>query len=322
MPILSIIVPIHNAEKYLEGTIDSILKQTFREFELILVNDGSSDNSFAIMKKLADKDSRIVVLDKPNGGVCSARNVGLKYSTGKYVGFVDNDDLIEPDMYEVLIHDLETHATQGACVRFALLDKGKMEGQKELSCDYLLLNKFEAIEALCSNGIVSFSCWDKLYLGEIARKTVFNEDLNFSEDYNWVLDYLLQIKTIVLRNEVKYIYIQYVDSAIHKKMDLGKCLNFIGGLYFGYEKCLKNKLPQLTINKAYELYYGKIISLIRQSIIDGEKEIFSKLQQKLKLAVKEMPKNSVKKHVLFRHKRFFLPYSILRVFGGGRRVDK
>ena len=83
MPILSIIVPAYNAEKFLEGTVSSILEQTFKKFELILVNDGSQDNSFAIMKKLAEKDPRIVVLNKVNGGVCSARNLGLNYSTGK-----------------------------------------------------------------------------------------------------------------------------------------------------------------------------------------------------------------------------------------------
>lgn len=322
MPILSIIVPVYNSEKFLENTVHSILQQTFKDFELILVNDGSSDNSLSIANKLADADSRIVVLNKINGGVCSARNMGLNYSTGKYVGFVDNDDLIEPDMYEVLINDLETYSADVACVRFALLDKGKREGQKELGCDFLLINKFEAIDALCSSGIVSFACWDKLYLGEIARKTFFNENLIYTEDYNWVLDYLLQIEKIVLRDEVKYIYIQYVDSAIHKKMDLGKCLNYIGGLYLAYEKCLKNKLPQFTINKAYELYYGKIISLMRQSLIESEKEIFLKLQQKLKLAVEEMPKDSISKFNLFRRKRFFLPYGLLRIFKGGRGTGK
>ncbi|MGE4589605.1 MAG: glycosyltransferase family 2 protein, partial [Acidaminococcaceae bacterium] len=293
MPILSIILPVYNAEKLLENTVNSVLQQTFKDFELILVNDGSSDNSLSIANKLADADSRIAVLNKTNGGVCSARNMGLNYSTGKYVGFVDNDDLIEPDMYEVLINDLETYSADVACVRFALLDKGQMEGQKELGCDYLLLNKFEAIDSLCSNGIVSFPCWDKLYLGEIARKTFFNEDLIYTEDYNWVLDYLLQIENIVLRNEIKYIYVQYDDSALHKKMDLRKCLNFISGLYLAYEKCVDNQLSQLAINKAYELYYGKIISLMRQSLIEGEKEIFLKLQQRLKFAVEEMPKDSI-----------------------------
>lgn len=322
MPILSIILPVYNAEKLLENTVNSVLQQTFRDFELIIVNDGSSDNSLSIVNKLAAKDPRIVVLNKINGGVCSARNVGLKYSAGKYVGFVDNDDLIEPDMYEVLIHDLETYGTDAACVRFSLLDKGKIDGQKELNRDYLLLNKSEAIEALCSSGIVSFACWDKLYLGEIARKTFFNEDLTFAEDYNWVLDYLLQIENIVLRNEVKYIYVQYDDSAIHKKMGLEKCLNFIGGIYLAYEKCVNNKLSQLTINKAYDLYYGKIITLMRQAIIDGEEVVFSKLQQKLRLAVKEMPPNCVSKSILFRRKRFFLPYSFLRVLSLGRKAKK
>ncbi|MGE4589799.1 MAG: hypothetical protein AB7E34_09530, partial [Acidaminococcaceae bacterium] len=87
-------------------------------------------------------------------------------------------------------------------------------------------------------------------------------------------------------------------------------------------KCVDNQLSQLAINKDYELYYGKIISLMRQSLIEGEKEIFLKLQQKLKFAVEEMPKDSISKFNLLRRKRFFLPYSLLRIFKGGRRTGK
>ena len=99
---LSIIVTIYNREKYLEKCINSILNQTFNSFELILVNDGSTDRSADICDKYANLDSRVRVIHKKNGGVSSARNVGIDNSNGEYIGFVDSDDYIKDDMYEIM----------------------------------------------------------------------------------------------------------------------------------------------------------------------------------------------------------------------------
>lgn len=96
-PRISIIMPVYNAEKYLADAIDSVLAQSFEDFELILVDDGSHDQSGAICDQYAQKDSRVVVLHKENGGICDARNAGLRAATGQYVGFMDNDDYMEPD---------------------------------------------------------------------------------------------------------------------------------------------------------------------------------------------------------------------------------
>lgn len=98
--LISIIVPIYNVEKYLKRCIDSIINQTYKKLEIILVDDGSKDNSGKICDKYAKKDIRIKVIHKKNEGVSEARNVGLKVSTGEYIGFVDADDFVEKDMYE------------------------------------------------------------------------------------------------------------------------------------------------------------------------------------------------------------------------------
>ncbi|WP_066067720.1 glycosyltransferase [Neobacillus soli] len=103
MPKLSVIVPIYNVEEFLPNCIDSILEQTFTNFELILVNDGSPDNCGKICDFYAKKDNRINVIHKTNGGVSSARNIGIEISKGEYIAFVDPDDTIEPNMYDVLL---------------------------------------------------------------------------------------------------------------------------------------------------------------------------------------------------------------------------
>ena len=104
---LSIVVPIYNSEKYLNECIESIVNQTFDDFELILVNDGSKDNSLLICKQWGKKDKRIKIIDKENGGVSSARNAGIKIANGEYIGFVDSDDYINECMYEKLIGAIE-----------------------------------------------------------------------------------------------------------------------------------------------------------------------------------------------------------------------
>ena len=116
---LSIIVPVYNVEDYLNRCIDSILSQTFTDFELILINDGSVDNSKNICEYYANKDSRVKVIHKENGGQSTARNIGLDIASGMYVGFVDSDDWITLDMYEYLINTIEE--TQSDVVTIELL---------------------------------------------------------------------------------------------------------------------------------------------------------------------------------------------------------
>ena len=107
MPKVSIIVPVYKAEKYLNRCVDSILAQTFTDFELLLIDDGSPDRSGEICDEYAKKDSRIRVFHKKNGGVSSARNLGLDNVLGEYVTFVDSDDWVEPDFVETMIQTYE-----------------------------------------------------------------------------------------------------------------------------------------------------------------------------------------------------------------------
>lgn len=102
--LISIIVPVYKVEKYLDKCVESIVEQTYKNLEIILVDDGSPDNCSAMCDEWAQKDSRIKVIHKENGGLSSARNAGLDACTGDYIGFVDSDDWIEPDMYEYLLN--------------------------------------------------------------------------------------------------------------------------------------------------------------------------------------------------------------------------
>lgn len=108
-PEISVTIPIYNAESSLSHTLDSVLQQSFSNFELILINDGSTDKSLSICKEYSEKDNRIKIIDQPNMGICTARNSGIKASKGKYFLFVDSDDLIHPQMFEILINQIKSN---------------------------------------------------------------------------------------------------------------------------------------------------------------------------------------------------------------------
>ena len=128
MPKLSVIVPVYNTEKYLRECIDSILGQTFTDFELILVDDGSTDSSGAICDEYAQMDERIHVIHQKNGGITVARKSGVRHATGEYVTFVDSDDWIHKDMYRIML------TQEAADVRICNLVKATSTGMFEMSC--------------------------------------------------------------------------------------------------------------------------------------------------------------------------------------------
>lgn len=122
---LSVIVPVYNVEKYLARCIDSILKQSYSDLEIILVDDGSTDNSGKICDQYREIDDRIVVIHKQNGGLSDARNVGMKKANGQYLAFVDSDDFIHPRMYEILMNLLLDYKADMVISNFAYYDEEK-----------------------------------------------------------------------------------------------------------------------------------------------------------------------------------------------------
>lgn len=120
---ISVIIPVYNVEKYLRRCLESIINNTYKNIEIICVNDGSPDNSLNILNEYAAKDSRMVVLSKSNGGLSSARNKGIKESTGEYITFIDSDDWVHPQFFEILIQTLEYDNTDVAICGFSQVEK-------------------------------------------------------------------------------------------------------------------------------------------------------------------------------------------------------
>ncbi|MHB1457046.1 MAG: glycosyltransferase [Armatimonadota bacterium] len=164
-PGLSIIVPVYQVNTYLRHCLDSILDQTYVNYELILVNDGSTDGCYEICEEYAQKDLRIRVIHQDNAGLSAARNCGIDLATGRYIGFVDSDDWIDADMYEMLMHDAETNNADIACCCFRrIFDNGESRSK---SPDVLQETVIWENEDVFLNLYKNFNAWNKIYRADL-----------------------------------------------------------------------------------------------------------------------------------------------------------
>lgn len=222
-PLISIIVPIYNVEKYLRKCINSILKQTYSNIEIILVDDGSRDSCPAICDEFALKDSRIRTIHKNNGGLSEARNVGLDVAKGEYIGFVDSDDYISQDMYEKLLSAmLKTKADMAVC-NFTYVDAFYrfMENKNSLfPVSDEVLDADEYIKRLTGRGGWYFvTAWNKLYKRELF------DDLRYPvgkqhEDEFLIHHLVFKCQKIVCIEQSLYFYVQRPDSIMGQKQKL------------------------------------------------------------------------------------------------------
>lgn len=202
-PAISIIVPVYNAEKYLHRCIDSILAQTFYNFELLLINDGSRDNSGIICDEYANEDSRVRVFHSENLGVSAARNIGLKNAYGEWIAFIDSDDWISLTMYEKLYM-----CAKSSSADIIYCDYYQDFGNREVyeMVDDLNISKLELFKSLLVKGWPVI--WNKIYRSEIFKKNniLFLEGCNFCEDLLFTVESFYYSKNNVYINEALYHY--------------------------------------------------------------------------------------------------------------------
>lgn len=204
-PKLSIIVPVYNVENYLGECIESILRQTFRNYELILVDDGSTDRSGEICDEYAAKDDRIAVVHKENGGLSDARNAGIKVCKGEYVTFVDSDDFIDRDTYELNMDIVLTNSSidilQYPYVRY----DGKNDYTAECKLTKDIKGHEDIFKNLWSGSPISYSVWNKIYKRAIVEETSFAKGRYF-EDCMFVYDIYKNVQNYYLSDIGLYYY--------------------------------------------------------------------------------------------------------------------
>ena len=262
---ISVIVPVYKVEKYLNKCVDSIINQTHKNLEIILIDDGSPDNCGKICNEYAKKDSRIKVIHKENGGVSSARNVGLDVATGDYIGFVDSDDWIEPDMYEFLLENIIKYNVDiSQCGYYKDNEDMSKKSINIISNDEILKSLFK--------GIYNYQViWTKLCKKNIFDNLRFREDFKCAEDKLFNYYILKEVKNIVFCDYCKYHYIRRENSALSGKLELWHIKNNIiaSDIIIENEKNNISIMPYVICERVLTSFF-LINSIIRNNIYYDE----------------------------------------------------
>lgn len=206
---VSVIVPVYNSEEYIERCVKSIISNTFANLEIILVDDGSTDDSLSILKTF--EDDRIVILEKENGGVSSARNEAMKIATGEYIAFVDSDDWIHPQYFELLYQAIGeeqiAHCNMSRCSDYDASIVFSIESEENK-------HTLTGSQALRTSGVKDY-VWGKLYRRTILENLRFSENVKMAEDKVFLSEVLDCAEKIVVIDNRLYYYYDRLDSAIH-----------------------------------------------------------------------------------------------------------
>lgn len=224
-PKISVIVPVYNVEQYLSHCIDTILAQTFTDFELLLIDDGSTDSSYSICKKYESKDKRVKVYKKTNGGVSSARNHGIENAKGIWITFIDSDDYIGHNYLFNLLSSINDKDSYDIVLLKGLVKYDNITNF--FTKAPLCISAEQLIESLCKENSLFLSCWGKLFKKEIIynNNIRFTNNLSFCEDIIFCFEYFKYIKNkILICNELLYYYRDVETSLTHKNVNYGQVL--------------------------------------------------------------------------------------------------
>lgn len=235
---ISIIIPVYNVEDYLPQCLNSVLAQTFTDFEVICVNDGATDNSAGVLAAYSALDSRIKIINQDNRGLSAARNRGLQEASGRYVYFLDSDDCIHPQLLEICYFFAEHY--QADLVNFCY--------ESFKGTDFPLFKNYSSVEDIpftleaepLFSKNVNYNVWSKFYRRSLLHEHSFISGIYF-EDYPFCVTLLATRPSTVVINEKLYFYRTDNDSITRSLFSVKKIRDYQTGLNYIYERCYLNK---------------------------------------------------------------------------------
>lgn len=243
LPLVSIIVPVYNSEKTLVRCINSILKQQYENTEIILVNDGSTDNSLSICREYEKMDHRIKVIDKPNTGVSDTRNTGMSYASGEYFQFVDSDDWISENATKALVDRIIQTNCDMVISGFYRVVNGRKAEKAHITVNKVM-NKKEFISHMMEAPANFYYgvMWNKLYRADIIRahRITCCTDLQWCEDFLFNLDYIRYSDSFASLNIPVYYYVKTKNSLVEKQCTLKNIINMKIRLFESYKELFES----------------------------------------------------------------------------------
>lgn len=304
MPVMSIIIPAYNAEKYIEKALDSLISQTLSDIEIICVNDGSKDNTLEILKRYARNDARIKIINKPNEGAAAARRAGVEYARSKYIGFLDSDDYYEIDYCKKMVTAMVSGDLDLVECGYYEFTNGTIERRCHFfnDSDLFIENKIDFINKVFNttivNGKEAVVNWNKVYKRDLILKYVTNYGESLLEDYLFNLQYYIGVKRYCFIHQTllnyrisndslskKYnkdfykilVQIQIQKNSIMKRLELDNSqYNRAADWFCTYVK--KYLLFNGVIFRDYGLFKNVIMDtmLVEQASLVNKKDLFSK----------------------------------------------
>lgn len=292
--LISIIVPVYNAEKFIIKCLDSIKNQTYKNIEVILVNDGSADKSGKICDDYCKIDSRFKVIHKENEGVSSARNIGLNLMSGDYVCFIDPDDWIEVDMIESLYKLTQKYDSEIATCGYYKEENRKIINKIE-DPNILTYSNHEALNKILNQDGFKGFLWNKIFSSKLIKgKIIFDEDIHFCEDLLFVCQCMINTTKVVYDTKPYYHYIIHDNNVCKSNYSIKKTTSLdaiekIIELLEGQDNVQVNKFKNYYINMNISL----LMNYIKENQLD--KDTYNKLKNSLlKYKIKDMTTTSVK----------------------------
>ena len=306
--LISIIVPIYKVEQYLDKCIQSIINQTYKNLQIILVDDGSPDKCGKICDEYALKDNRIEVIHKINGGLSDARNVGIGRAKGKYIGFVDSDDYIEKDMYENMYNLLEErNADVCICNFYNVIENNNII--KNPNNGIQEYNKIDILKEILLDKQIQSYAWNKLYKSELFDNVKYPVGKKY-EDIGTTFYILEKCNKVVVTDLPKYYYLNRIDSIVNNLSEQ-TVIDYVDLINERYDY-IENKYSEL---RRYNIYYlaRTLITAYAdlQKLKKPGKEIIEKLDNlynKTKKAINEYEKEVID---LFDEKQKMQLYTLL-----------
>ena len=280
-PMVSIVVPIYNAEQYLRRCVDSILNQEYTDFELLLVNDGSTDASGDICEEYGDQDPRVIVIQKENTGVSDSRNRALDRARGKYLQFLDSDDWITPDATRLFVRAAEEYGCDMVISDFyrvvgeRLSTKGDIEEEGVLTREEFAAHMMEN-PADFYYGVL----WNKLYRRDIVEehKLRMDTDISWCEDFMFNLEYIRHARRFYALHTPIYYYVKTKGSLASQGMNLSKTIKMKLTVFTYYKDFYKNVLDEEEYEKNRLQVYRFLIDaagdgMVAPTILPGSQKL-------------------------------------------------